>query len=408
MLDNLIEDTSVPIGLGVARPIVLTSLHLGKPDASPEMTQMRTVEISSVSIRSPFDPLSPVFYFPLTRVTFSYEEIWHHHIERIHLIHPTLFLGQDLFWLTDQLKGNGRTTPATGVSAPWRVSEFAISYGQLAVNAFGQPVARFPFYFNTSVNDIRLDQLDQISMRSSINIANLTQDYPEYKVRVDNLRGKLYFSWPPSNAHANNVVNTIQIDAISWNNIAATKVSTVVTFDPTGVYGRLNGVCEGGQVSGNFEFYYKQGFPWNAELFAQKVDCRPVAEKLVGKYVDLSGELDGQISVQGQATAIQKCTGLLQLPRPGELNIKSMNDLINRLPPGTIGLKRDALKLLIDSFKSYPYDNGKLTLDYSPAGGTSSLHLDGPRGARDFSIELHPFDDTAAAGKRGATAASSE
>ena len=31
----------------------------------------------------------------------------------------------------------------------------------------GQPVATFPFYFNTIVNDIRLDQLDKISAKST-------------------------------------------------------------------------------------------------------------------------------------------------------------------------------------------------------------------------------------------------
>jgi hypothetical protein len=60
-------------------------------------------------------------------------------------------------------------------------------------------------------------------------------------------------------------------------------------------------------------------------------------------------------------------------------------------------LKRQALKLVIDSFDTYPYDYGKLTLQYTPAGGTSELRLDGPRGSRDFSVVLHPFNLAAAA-----------
>jgi hypothetical protein len=399
MLNNLIDSTVIPVGLGVRHPIVLSQLHLGRPDSSPEMSQLRTVEISSVNITSPFDPLAPVFSFPLTHITFSYSEIWHHHIQRIDMIHPTMFLGQDLFWLTKELKSR-KSTVQTGVEAPWVVGEFKIDYGRLAVNAFGQPVVHFPFFFNTKVDDIRLDQLDKISVKSSINIANLTQDYPEYKVRIKNLRGKLYINWPPTNANANNVSNDISIDEITWNDIPATNVYSNITFDPNGIYGRLTGACEGGQLAGNFEFYYAKGFAWNADFFAQKVNCQPVAQKVAGKYCDLTGELDGQLAVQGQATQIQKCQGLLQLPTPGTLKIKSMEDLLNRLPPDTLALKRQALKLVIDSFDTYPYDSGKLTLNYTPAGGASELALTGPRGSRDFQVAFHPWNPASNAASR--------
>jgi len=396
MLNNIIDNTAIPVGLGVRHPLVLNQLHLGRPDASLEMSQIRTAEISSVNITSPFDPLAPVFSFPLTRVTFSYSEIWHHHIQRIDMIHPTMFLGQDLFWLTDELKSN-KPKPQTGVDAPWVVGEFKVDYGRLAVNAFGQPVVHFPFFIKTTVDDIRLDQLDKISVKSSVNIASLTQDYPEYKVRIKNLGGKIYFNWPPTNAQANNVSNDIYIDEISWNDIPATHVHSSITFDPNGISGRLSGTCEGGQLAGNFEFYYAKGFAWNADFFAQKVNCQPVAEKLAGKYCDLTGELDGQLSVQGQATEILKCHGLLQLPMPGTLQIKSMEELLDRLPPDTIALKRQVLKLVIDSFKTYPYESGKLTLNYSPSGGTSELALDGPRGSRNFQVAFHPSDPGASA-----------
>ena len=392
-LDNLVQDVSIPVGLGVRHPVILTGLHLGRPDSSPEMAMEHTVEISSVNITSPFDPLAPVFYFPLTHLTFTYTEIWRHHIRRVDLIHPTMFLGQDLFWLTNQLKSE-KPKPAKGVEAPWYLGEFKVDYGRLAVNVFGEPVVHFPFFINTKVDDIRLDQIDKISVKSSVNIANLTQDYPEYKIRIKNLGGKLLFNWPPTNAQANNVNTTLHIDSISWNNIAATNVSPTITFDPNGIYGRLTGGCEGGQLAGNFEFYYTKGFTWNADFFAQKVNCDPIAQKLVGRYCNLTGELDGSIEVQGRTTEILKCQGLLALPNPGVLKIKSLEELLQRLPPDTIALKRDALKLVIDSFDTYPYTSGKLTLNYSPQGGASQLWLDGPRGSRDFQVVLHPYNLT--------------
>jgi hypothetical protein len=241
------------------------------------------------------------------------------------------------------------------------------------------------------VDNIRLDQLDQISAKAIIPIQNLTQDYPDYKVRIVNLSGRLYFSWPPTDATANNVVNTIHIDDLSWNSIPVKAVNTTVTFDPNGVYGKLNGACEGGQLNGNFEFYYTKGFTWNVDLFADKINCQPIAEKLAGKYVNLTGELDGKIAVQGKATEILNCSGSLDLPYSGKLEIKSMDALLDRLPADMIALKRDALKLAIGAFQTYPYDHGQLKIDYKPTGGVSTLKLDGPRGARQFEVYLHPW-----------------
>jgi len=394
MLDNILSDTSIPVRLGVRSPIVLNGLRLGKPDSSPEMTQERTAEVVNVAIVSTVDPVSPVFFFPLTRVRYTYSEVWHHHIREIDLVRPTLFLGEDLFWLTKEFKTEHAAQAAAGPASPWEVERLEIQFGQLAVNAFGQPVVHLPFYFGTKVDNIRLDQLDQISAKSVVPIQNLTQDYPDYKIRLVNLRGKLYFSWPPTDNSANNVVNSIQMDEVSWNDIAVKNVGTNVTFDPNGVYGKLYGTCEGGELSGNFEFYYTKGFTWNANLFANKINCQPVAEKLAGKYVNLTGELDGNISVQGKVTDILNCHGTLDLPSAGKLEIKSMDELLNRIPADMITLKRDAIKIAINSFQTYPYDRGQLKIDYKPAGGESTLKLDGPRGQRLFEVFLHPWAAT--------------
>ena len=419
MLDNLVANTSIPVRLGVRQPIVLNGLRLGQPDASPEMMEERTSEIVNIAIVSPVDPLSPVFNFPLTRVRYTWHEIWHHKIREIDLVRPTMFLGEDLFWLTKEIKTENATSapppkPAPtahqgnyldavgeveqasnpALAAPWQVGHFEVQYGQLAVSAFGQPVVHLPFYFGTQVDAIRLDQFDQISAKATVPIYRLDADYPDYKVGIVNLHGNLYFSWPPTDAKANNVVNIIDLDEVSWNGIPARDVSTNVTFDPNGVYGKLFGKCEGGQVDGNFEFYYTKGFTWNVNLFADKINCQPIAEKLVGKYVDLTGELDGRIAVQGKATEILNCTGSLDLPNPGKLEIKSMDELLDRLPPDATSLKRDALKIAISAFQTYPYDSGHLKIDYKPTGGESSLKLEGPLGERNFEIYLHPWSLT--------------
>jgi hypothetical protein len=326
-------------------------------------------------------------------VRVTWEEIWHHHIREVDVVRPTMFLGEDLFWFSSQFKKQEQAPTADRrTAAPWEIAQFEVDYGRLAVNAFGQPVVHLPFFFGTRVDNIRLDQLDQVSARSVVAIHRLDQDYPDYKIRLVGLTGRLYFSWPPTDTKANNVVNVISVDEISWNGIPVKNVNTTVTFDPNGVYGKLtNGTCEGGQLNGNFEFYYSKGFTWNANFFATKVNSQPIAQKLVGNYFDLTGLLYGNIGVQGRVTEILKCQGELALPNPGRLELKSLGELLDRLPANTTALKRDAAKLAIDSFQTYPYRSGSVKINYVPSGGVGSLKLDGPVGQRLFEVYWHPW-----------------
>jgi len=399
MLDNLVPDTSVPVRLGVRSPIILYHIILSKPNSSPAMTEEETIDIENVNFVSPFDPLAPVVALPLTRVRFTYAEFWHHHIREIDLLRPTLFVGEDLFWFSTQFKKQRATVPGQAWTQPWNIGNLEIQYGQLAVSAFGQPVVHFPFFFDTSVDNIRLDQLNKISAKSTINIQRLNQDYPDYKIRIVGLTGNLFFSLPPSDEDANNVVNTIKVDEVSWNGIPVTKADSTITYDPSGIYGKLNGQCEGGQLSGNFEFYYNQGFIWNVDFFAQKINSQPIAERLGGKYMSLTGELDGKLSVQGQVTDIQKVKGSLKLPKPGVVAIKSMDSLLGRLPSDIKAVQRDALKIALSSFETYPYSTGEVKVDYKPTGGVGSLILDGPNGHRQFDIYLHPWSESVATSK---------
>lgn len=382
---------SIPVRIGALRPVIINYLKLQKPDDSVAMTEERVMELENIHFSSPFDPLSPVLSLPLIRLRFTYDEIWHHQIREIDLVQPNLFLGQDLFWFTDQFKKERATAAPAGPEAPWQVGHFAVQYGRLTVNVFGQPRLYFPFFFDTQVDNIRLDQLDKITAKSAIVIRHFTKDYPEYKIHIDNLHGRIDFSVPPTDAKANNVVPTVSIDSLSWNGIAVTHAWSSATFDPTGIYVKLGGQCEKGLMEGNFEVYYTNGFNWNADFFAHQIDCQPIAKKLAGKYCSLTGSLDGKIAVQGRATDILKCTGTLDLARPGVLKIQSIDTLLNRLPPDMIPLKRDAIKIALQAFALYPYSSGRLQVNYSPGDGGATLKLDGEYGKRDFQVYWHPF-----------------
>ena len=391
MIDAGAGMPSLPVRVGAGRPVIVNYLKLMKPDDSKVMTEEHVMELEDLHFSSPFDPLAPVLALPLVRIRFTYTEIWHHQIREIDLVRPNLFLGQDLFWFTDQFKKDRATAAKAGPEAPWQVDQFKIRYGQLTVNVFGQPRLYFPFFFDTDVTNIRLDQLDKITAKNAIVIRHFSKNYPDYKIKVVNLHGRLEFSVPPTSATANNVVPTVSIDELSWNDIAVTKAWASATFDPTGIYVKLGGDCEKGLMEGNFEVYYSKGFDWNSDFFAHHVDCQPIVEKLAGKYGSLTGQLDGKISVEGHATDIVKCVGTLSLDEPGMLKIQSIDELIKRIPADMTAVKRDAMKIALQAFAVYPYTSGQLLLNYTPGDGVATLKLDGGYGKRDFSVYWHPF-----------------
>ena len=156
----------------------------------------------------------------------------------------------------------------------------------------------------------------------------------------------------------------------------------------------MGGHCENGYLKMNFEVYYTKGFLWNADLFADKIDSKPIAQKLAGKYFSLTGALDGEIGVEGRATKILNCSGALTLTHPGLLEILSVDDLMKRLPGSATSLEHQAMKIGLESFKTYPYQTGGLTLDYKPEGGQAVLKLNGPKGRREFSVYLHPYESS--------------
>jgi hypothetical protein len=157
------------------------------------------------------------------------------------------------------------------------------------------------------------------------------------------------------------------------------------------MYGKLTGKCAGGELAGNFEFYYSKDFSWNVNFFAQKVSCQPIAEALGGKYVDLTGELDGAIAVQGKSTDILDCQATLALPNPGVLVIKSLDHLL-KSASASLSLKDQVKKIAVEAFRTYPYRSGSFKIDYKPSNGTGILKLDGPAGLRSFEIYWHPDD----------------
>lgn len=399
MIDSLGADIpAVPITVGRQEPLVLHDVRIFGKGLGMDREQVATVE--KLTITSPYDPMSPVLHFDAINIAFTWEELRHNEIRRIELIGPTIYLGPDLFWFADRFSkqrpnGHAQTAPVNGngngdsVPVPWRIHDFQVRAGRLAVNAFGQPGITLPFTFVSSAKDIRLDQLDKISLNNKIIIPSQDRSYPEYKVRWEDMRGEIAFALPLSDKSAQNVVNTIHVKSISWNDLAVTDAWSSVTFDRNGIYGRIEGHCYEGILSSDFAVYFKEGYPWEGHFFAQKVNAGTMVDKLAPSYLSLTGVLNGKLEVNGRATEIVRTSGDMKLTPPGVMEIKSIDELIRKMPADWNFIKRDLVTILLESCRTYNYTKGEVALDYQARQAVGTLKLDGLQGERHFTVNWY-------------------
>lgn len=128
-----------------------------------------------------------------------------------------------------------------------------------------------------------------------------------------------------------------------------------------------------------------------------KVNCQPVAERLVGKYFKLSGTLDGQIGVKGRSTEILDCQGKLSMAHPGQMEITSVDEMLKKIPADMSAVKQDLLRIVASAVRIYPYDTGTLDLSYQPTGGGARLNLESSQGNRHFEVAWHPHESSTVA-----------
>lgn len=407
-LENIGPDKNlfVPIRIGAeGHPTILRDMHLNDLDAGDTGQAEQVVRVRGVTLISPFDPLSPVADLPLTEITFTYGGLWHRHLRDVTFLNATLYLGADLFWFADGFKSHpastlqaasGKVIPkvADQPDLPWTIDHVFVRYGSLGVSAFGQTPVTFPFDLEAEADNIKTNDMTNLTMKTAIAIRRFDKEYPAYKVKIVDLHGLLQFNLPPGTSFVENAVQTLQVDELSWNGIAVTDSKATLIFDRNGVFGHLEGNCYTGKLQGDFGITYNEGFPWLIRLKADKVDVEPITERLAPNYLVITGKATGNLFVEGKTIDILNSEGLLKMEDPGGLmKITSLETLLKQYPIVGNQIKQAAAEYLVNALKNYPYNQGQITLHYTPAEGDGILYLNGPRGVRNFQVHFHPYAD---------------
>lgn len=388
---------SIPIQFGRERAIEFHELPLGS-GLSALGDILQEAEAHDILITSPFDPLTKVLHFETIKLQFTWAGLARNEVKELELIAPTIYLGPDLFWLADQMqaqsdaKKSSQSVSTTEAEA-WKIERLSLRGGQLIVSAFGEPGVTLPFLFESEAPNVRLDRIQELSLKSQIKIVPQLIEYPSYQLSLDLQAGDIKLNLPLTDTTAKNLVPTVHFKRVLWRDIETTEAWASFTFNQRGIFGNLGGKAYQGYLNGEFQVLFQSGYPWNAQAYVTKVQTQPIVEKLTRDRfkLELSGLATGRVGVKAQSTKILETTADLHLQPPGQLRIHELQRLIDDLPADWNNLKRTLATSLTQSFKDYTYTKADASLRYALPESQVRLELWGDKGHR--TLNLRWFQD---------------
>lgn len=374
--------------------LVFKDLRLGGPTDDPAAQKPVEALLENYTIYSPYDGISPMLSFGKIRIVFSWAGIQQKKIESLQIIAPTIYVGNDLFWFTEDVKkGSQESGPAAAddTSDPWTIGLFSLSGGRLELTAYGRSSVPLPFHFFIEPHqDLVVGNLTQLHLKTVCEIPTTTIEYPDYgPLKFVNFGGKMEFSLPLSNKRANNIVNTLQAERIEWKGIAATQSQIWVTYDAKGIYGGFFAKTYGGTIGGDLTFLWDNDLSWVGSFYTQDVNVEPATQLLSPENFVMTGPVASRFVARGQARSVQGLGGEVQLTQKGKMQITAVDDLLSKLPQDWALMKRDMAVIALKAFRDYDYDQGTCEFAYAPPQSFARLRLNGLQGERNFDIRWH-------------------
>jgi len=390
VLDNLGPGIPpLPVRLGEVTPLVFQNLRLGGAESDPAAQELQKVAIHDLHIYSPYDPLAEVLSFEKIELQFSWAGIQSQHLQRLTFQRPVIYVGDDLFWFVDQVQQKESNAASGAPSVPWSIGTFDVVGGRLTVTTFGRPGFTLPVIYEAEMSALVLSDFAETPLKTNLTIPNTNLNYPEYGVRVSNMRGDLKFSLPPDEEGTDNIVGTIYLDSASWKGVTSTDAWVTLTFDKNGIYGELGGETYGGYTTGNLSVLVNQGLEWFADASVTNTEVRAIAEKLAPEHIVFNGPVTGLVSVQGRQKEIVSLEGQFDWSEPGDLTVVAIDDLLDRLPGDWHITKKDMATLALEAFRQYDYDQGFCSFRFTPPTSYMNLDFQGMQGKREFQIRWH-------------------
>ncbi|MBE2203268.1 MAG: hypothetical protein IAE94_02850 [Chthoniobacterales bacterium] len=365
----------------------LTNLSLTQA-TSTIGAEEQTVEIADVEILSPYDPLTKVITLRNMAIRFTLAGLLRGELAQVAIREPAIHVGPDLFWYMEdtqkQLAGNA----SPGPNIPWKISQLLVTDGRLIVGSSGRAKYGLPLNFQARAQDLALDNLAALKMRTVFEIPAQTTDFPSYQLAVVSRQGDLQFAYPPEK-NENNLVGKIFFDSIRWRQYQAADAWLSATFDQEGINGDFGGRAYGGYLSGGFSFLFRDEAPWIGWLSGSKVDLKRLTDSIAPQNFRMTGPLNFKLQMDAFGRRIERVKGKFHAVKPGRMKIGKLDDLLANIPTQWSRLKQSGTRLALEALRDFEYTKAGGDLWFVDNQGIFGLELQGPQGSRNLDIVFH-------------------
>ncbi|MDF1739117.1 MAG: hypothetical protein P1U86_08155 [Verrucomicrobiales bacterium] len=355
---------------------------------------LQKVELSGIEIKDPYNSFITVATLPTIFVEFSLAGLASQEVEKIDLVGPSLHVGQGLFWWIDYQRNFREQNEGASVgfeaegpitqTPDWKIKEINATAGKIVIAPTGVPIALVPFPFNatTKMSD------GAIELKLTIPDEDYIYHFPDYKVDLHGLEGKVQFNVPVVDEN-NNLVQTFSLDRAIFRKYEAENLYLTVTFDSNGVYGKFGGDAYSGYAEGEFNFYLNDPGKWDAWVAGTALDTGPLTDVIVPENFKMDGLATVKIVSEGRGKTPGETTGEITLETPGWFHITKLDQILAGLPTEWTPLQRSLTVLGLDALKRFDYEQGAGSLSLHEQEGELQLRFAGPYGTRELNLFLH-------------------
>jgi hypothetical protein len=376
------------------------------------------IELANLTIPSPYEPLRPVAELDSIFVHFTLQGLMNKRIDKIEIVSPTLYVGEDLFWYIDyyrkyvskgavaspdgpQMASDDETfalqaasalvdAEPTPAEAAWSIRQLQIHSGKLILAPKGKPLKGFgkplPFDINTEVVRGTLEA----ELRIPADVYTLN----DYKLQFDGMRGNVRFNLPLKQKD-NNLVETFEVDRIRWKELQTGKAFLSITYDAAGIYAKFGAEAYDGYVNGEVNIYNNDTYSWDGWVGGKGVQTQELTKKLFPTYFFMEGNVDVTLVAQGDKNELFQADGQFKNHTPGKFSITALNDTLQSLPGDWTQLEKQLTQIGLETLRDFDYEEASAEFRLYGREGTGKVRFGGPHGSRNFDINVYDHRWTA-------------
>jgi hypothetical protein len=359
--------------------------------------QTQTVELANIDLNSPIHKGAKILTLRSVFVRFTLRELARKHLTEVVIREPIIYLSEDLFIYMERASApekpvtNGSPQPPAPAGPGWSVDHLEAKSGKLVIGSGGQKDVGLPIQFETTMDDVALDNLAKLKVQAALRVPRQSYDFPAYQLGVEDVQGDLRFAYPPEKGEKN-LVQKLEMKKIRWRQFQSREAWIAVTFDARGINGQFGGQAYRGYVNGGFSFFFRDDAPWEGWVAGTDVDTSAVTDVMAPQNFRLTGPLDFEVQLDAFRKDISRMRGNFRVKQPGRLHIGKLDDLLANIPPEWPAIKQSSTRIALEALRDFDYTHAAGDFWFVESQGILGLRLTGPLGSRNFEVALH--DDT--------------